>query len=169
MPGLGTPFNSFILPYPIRVDAFTSIPDEPPTPYQPTQPKLHLLTHTHSDHTTGLQAKSFAQTIYCSADAKSMLLRHQVGAERALTSAGMRAEQQRTYAHLKVDPFVGPNGEVYYEGSRDLLRPLRANEPTEIELNANENGKLWITAFDANHCPGSLMYVSNRDILLFRV
>ncbi|THV06456.1 hypothetical protein K435DRAFT_743497 [Dendrothele bispora CBS 962.96] len=159
MPGTGTPFNSFILPYSIRVDAFASTPEEPLNPYQPTQPKLHLLTHTHSDHITGLQAKSFAQIIRCSVDAKSMLLRHQIGAERALTSAGVRAEIRRTYAHLKVDPLTGPSGEVFYKGSRDLLQPLRVNEPTEVELDASEDGKLTITAFDANHCPGSLMYL----------
>jgi Cft2 family RNA processing exonuclease len=153
MPGLGTPFNSFILPYPIRVDAFTSVPNDS------LQPKLYLLTHTHSDHITGLQAKSFAETVWCSADAKPMLLRHQAYGERALTSAGMRVEPQRTYAHLKKDPMKGINGEVYYEGSRDLLQCLRPNERTRFELDASENGEIWITAFDANHCPGSLMYV----------
>ncbi|KAF5345172.1 hypothetical protein D9758_009666 [Tetrapyrgos nigripes] len=154
MPGLGTPFNSFILPYPIRVDAFTSVPND-----APYQPKLYLLTHTHSDHITGLQAKSFAQTVVCSADAKSMLLRHQAYGERALSSAGVRAEPQKTYAHLKKDPWVGPNKEICYEGTRDLLQPLRLNERTRFELDASEEGEVWITAFDANHCPGSVMYL----------
>lgn len=111
----GTPYNSFVLPYRIRVDDFATSAN------QETIPALHLLTHTHSDHINGLQAKSFGYTVICSHDAKEMLLRHEVYAERSLHEMQYRAEKTRTYSHLKVDPLVQPDGSMYYTGSRDLL------------------------------------------------
>lgn len=114
----GTPFNSCIPPYNIRVDDFASSAalDE-----LGLIPALHLLTHTHSDHINGLSAKSFGHTVYCSQDAKEMLLRHEVFAERELHELELRAEKVRTYSHLKVDPLLFPDGTMYYTGSRDLL------------------------------------------------
>ncbi|KAJ7474010.1 beta-lactamase-like protein, partial [Mycena latifolia] len=147
----GAPYNSFVVPYRIRVDEFsTSVGQE-------TIPALHLLSHTHSDHITGLQAKSFGYTVICSADAKEMLLRHEVYAERSLHEHEYRAEATRTYSHLKVDPLIYPDGSKYYTGSRDLLRPLPLNTPTEIELSNDES--VTITLFDANHCPGAVMFL----------
>lgn len=115
----GTPYNSFIPPYRIRVDDFST-----PANHQDatdTSPLLHLLTHTHSDHINGLSARSFGYNVVCSEDAKEMLLRHEVYAERELHSLELRAEKIRTYAHLKVDPLCNPDGTMYYRGSRDLL------------------------------------------------
>lgn len=111
----GTPYNSFVLPYRIRVDDFAA------TTGQDTTPALHLLTHTHTDHINGLSAKQFGYTVICSFDAKEMLLRHEVYSERELYASEIRAEKVRTYAHLKVDPFVQPDGSMFYSGSRDLL------------------------------------------------
>jgi DNA cross-link repair 1C protein len=114
----GTPFNACIPPYNIRVDDFASsaVLEE-----LGMTPALHLLTHTHSDHINGLSAKSFGHTVYCSQDAKEMLLRHEVFAERELHELELRAEKVRTYSHLKVDPLLFPDGTMYYTGSRDLL------------------------------------------------
>ncbi|KAJ7178715.1 beta-lactamase-like protein [Mycena crocata] len=147
----GAPYNSFVVPYRIRVDDFVN------SVGQEMVPALHLLSHTHSDHITGLQAKSFGYTVICSHDAKEMLLRHEVYAERSLHEHEYRAETTRTYSHLKVDPLVYPDGSMYYTGSRDLLRPLPLNTPTEIEL-ANDE-QVTITLFDANHCPGAVMFL----------
>ncbi|KAJ7708238.1 hypothetical protein B0H17DRAFT_453111 [Mycena rosella] len=147
----GAPYNSFVAPYRIRVDEFSnSVGLE-------TIPVLHLLSHTHSDHITGLQAKSFGYTVICSHDAKEMLLRHEVYAERSLHENEYRAEVTRTYSHLKVDPLIYPDGSKYYTGSRDLLKALPLNTPTELELSNDES--VTITLFDANHCPGAVMFL----------
>ena len=69
----------------------------------------------------GLSARSFGQTIVCSHDAKEMLLRHEVYAERALRDAELRVENVRTFAHLRVEPQRMEDGSVDYTGSRDLL------------------------------------------------
>lgn len=115
----GTPYHSFALPYPVRVDNFTDTLDDLPPPYN--RPPLHLLTHTHSDHIAGLASKSFAYRVICSPDAKEMLLRHEVYAERSLHDHQYRAEKKKTFGHLKVDPYVMPSGQKLFTGSRDLL------------------------------------------------
>lgn len=167
----GTPYNSFIPPYRIRVDEFSG----PSSPQDATDalPLFHLLTHTHSDHINGLSAKSFGYQVICSQDAKEMLLRHEVYAERELKASELRVEKIRTYAHLKVDPLCNPDGTKYYSGSRDLLvrqwdfvfgfyseclskRTIPLHTPTSFELTANES--VTITSLDANHCPGAVMY-----------
>ncbi|KAK0497910.1 beta-lactamase-like protein [Armillaria luteobubalina] len=147
----GTPYNSFLVEYPtIRIDEFT-------TPKNDRRAQLYLLTHTHSDHIVGLQAKGFGETVYCSHDSKEMLLRHEAYKERALHRAQLHAEKLRTYGHLKIDPLVGEDGEVYYQGSRDLLKVVPINSPVHIELDAGNS--VTVTAIDANHCPGSVMYL----------
>ncbi|KAK0189903.1 beta-lactamase-like protein [Armillaria mellea] len=147
----GTPYNSFLVEYPtIRIDEFM-------TPKNDRRAQLYLLTHTHSDHIVGLQAKGFGETIYCSHDSKEMLLRHEAYEERALHGTQLRAEKMRTYGHLKIDPLVGKDGEVYYQGTRDLLKVVPINSPVHIELDAGNS--VTVTAIDANHCPGSVMYL----------
>ncbi|KAI0772235.1 hypothetical protein BC629DRAFT_1715711 [Irpex lacteus] len=147
----GTPYNSLILPYPIRVDDFAD------TATLQTVPALHLLTHTHADHINGLSAKSFSATVFCSIDAKEMLLRHEVYAERALKEMDIRAENVRTFQHLRIPPKMMGDGTIWYHGSRDLLKPLPLNTPYRHEL-SNDNW-ITITLIDANHCPGSVMFL----------
>lgn len=125
----GAPYNSFVLPYRIRVDEFAN------TIGQEMVPALHLLSHTHSDHINGLQAKSFGYTVICSHDAKEMLLRHELYAERSLHEHEYRAETTRTYSHLKVDPLICPDGSLYYTGSRDLLVRPWAPHPKNTRIN----------------------------------
>lgn len=118
---------------------------------------MHLLTHTHSDHITGLSAHSFGYKVVCSSDAKEMLLRHEVYAERALLEQELRPEPTRTFSHLKIDPIHFSDGTVRYVGSRDLLETIPLHKPTQYELSDAEF--VTITAFDANHCPGAVMFL----------
>lgn len=113
----GSPYNAFVRPYRIRVDDFATPANSTPA----TAPFLHLLTHTHTDHLNGLSAKSFGYKVYCSHDAKEMLLRHQVYAERHLDTNQLRAEKIRTFTHLRIKPQRYLDGTTQYHGSRDLL------------------------------------------------
>ncbi|KAK1226982.1 hypothetical protein PQX77_010050 [Marasmius sp. AFHP31] len=155
----GAPFRSFALPYPIRVDEFTELPaTRDPNDHTPSNAKLHLLTHTHSDHLLGLQAKSFAQKIHCSEDAKQMLLRIEQYQERSLRDKGYRSEPTRKYKHLEVEPMHDPEGNLLNPGqARSLLETCKVNSPFDVEY--AEGGNVLITAIDANHCPGSVMYL----------
>ncbi|KAI0357562.1 hypothetical protein OH77DRAFT_1476305 [Trametes cingulata] len=157
----GTPYNAFIPPYPIRVDDFctpsASASSSSTNASQKPSVGLYLLTHTHTDHLNGLSARSFGQTVICSHDAKEMLLRHEVYAERALRDMDLRAENVRTFAHLKVEPQRMEDGSLDYAGSRDLLRTIHLHVPTDIPLNDGET--VTITLLDANHCPGAVMFL----------
>lgn len=162
----GTPYESFILPYDIRVDAFSSVVSSTRVP------ALHLLTHTHSDHIVGLSSKSFASVIVCSHDAKEMLLRHEVYKEREFFETDVRAEKVKTFSHLKIDPIANGDWKSSPAMGRDLLvnlphlslvhsslvqKPIPLNCPTTFELRGNET--VTITLIDANHCPGAVMFV----------
>ncbi|KAF8491140.1 hypothetical protein F5888DRAFT_1063248 [Russula emetica] len=148
----GTPFHGLIPPFPIRVDQFGA------SPGLTAVPALHLLSHTHSDHILGLSAKSFASTIICSPDAKQMLLRHELYSERFLRDVDLRDEARlsRTFGHLKVSPCL-KDGKLDFSVGRDFLRTIPLHTPTKIEL--SDNLTITLTLFDANHCPGAVMFL----------
>lgn len=73
-------------------------------------------------------------------------MRHEIYPERAKKDAGEVA--MRTFAHLKLE------GGAF---SRDLLRAVPLNTPTEFELSPTET--VIITLINANHCPGSVMFL----------
>ncbi|KIY65634.1 hypothetical protein CYLTODRAFT_412438 [Cylindrobasidium torrendii FP15055 ss-10] len=145
----GAPYNGFIKEYPfIRVDEFTTLP---------TPAKLHLLTHAHSDHLVGLQAKSFDGQIICSEDTKNVLLRLEQYKERAYYAEEIRPQKKRIYAHLKIDPIIKEDRRTIYEGSKDLLKVIPLNTPTPITVSENES--VTLTLIDANHMPGAVMFL----------
>jgi len=112
----GAPHHAFLVPYRIRVDNFS-------TPRDPAfeTPALYLLSHTHSDHITGLTAKSFGARIICSADSKHMLLNAEPATDRIAFDRGQKSDKTRPYAHLKIDPLLRPNGTWERAYARDLL------------------------------------------------
>ncbi|KAF8526751.1 beta-lactamase-like protein [Gautieria morchelliformis] len=147
----GTPHHSFILPYRIRVDDFMTPRDRH---FEP--PALYLLSHTHSDHITGLSAKSFGARVVCSIDAKHMLLNYEYALDRIAFDKGEIPEKRRPYAHLKIYhiPSARSKRKTY---SRDLLKALPLNSPTTIEL--SDDVTVTLTLLDANHCPGAVMFL----------
>ncbi|PVG04680.1 hypothetical protein CPB86DRAFT_721045 [Serendipita vermifera] len=153
---VGAPYHSFIRPYPIRVDAFATpadVQDFPP-------PALYLLTHTHCDHINGLASRAFGGMVVCSTVAKEMLLRWEPSAERVEYDRGLRASKCLPCSHLKILP-TRNNGKMDYTFARDLLRAIPLNTPTTFELSATLT--VQVTAIDANHCPGSVMFLVEGD------
>ncbi|EIW74524.1 hypothetical protein CONPUDRAFT_169911 [Coniophora puteana RWD-64-598 SS2] len=148
------PYHSFILPYRIRVDEFTST-ENLPAPY--THPALHLLSHAHADHLVGLSAPSFAHKVICSVDTKAILLRYETYGTRSLYDEGTTAQRSRTFKHLRVPPRVALDGTTDYSHARDLLHALPLNTPTTFEAGGGE--EVQITLLDANHCPGAVMFL----------
>ncbi len=112
-------YHSFVVPYSIRVDEFTT-----PKTNTFTVPALHsfLLSHTHSDHIIGLNAKSFGSLIICSIDSKAMLLRHETFRSRDLKEKEYQQGPTRTFSHLKGD-YLAPSSSAdgIRSGSVDLL------------------------------------------------
>lgn len=115
----GAPFHSFIRPYPIRVDAFATPAPADAFDYQ--VPCLHLLTHSHTDHLTGLSSNSFGATVVCSPAAKEMLLNYEPTRERIAYDKGLRRDRLRPYAKLRIDPIKTKDGKMDYSYARDLL------------------------------------------------
>ena len=71
-----------------------------PTQAGSEAPFLHLLTHMHSDHTNGLSSRFFGYKVYCSEDAKQILLRHEVFAERELQALEPPRILELTPSHI---------------------------------------------------------------------
>ncbi|VDC01293.1 unnamed protein product [Peniophora sp. CBMAI 1063] len=142
--GYATPYDN------IRIDDFSECEGD--------ATHLYMLSHTHSDHIQGLTNKSFASPLVCSKDAKQMLLNHEPLKERLFRDGALKGDYRkpRSFGHLKRDPATVA-GKVYWAGSRDLMRPLEIDRPTDISLSNNET--VTVTPIDANHCPGAVMFL----------
>ncbi|CAE6519796.1 unnamed protein product [Rhizoctonia solani] len=137
---VGAPFESHVEPYSqIRVDDFTN------TTYRPAW--INLLSHIHSDHTQGLNAPSFSLQVVCSRDSKSMLLLLESVDNRIKFDNGVISQRKRAFAALQRS---GKN-------HRDLLFTLPLNVPTKLDIGPSETA--IVTLLDANHCPGSVMFL----------
>ncbi|KAI5296343.1 hypothetical protein KEM52_003801 [Ascosphaera acerosa] len=116
----------------IRIDCFTPLPDKP-------YPLACFLSHVHSDHTRGLQTLR-SPFVYCSSTTKEILLNIERYGPRADYTDGVTEAKDKTFKHL-----------------RKLLRPVPLGVPTQIRLTPRESVR--VTLFDANHCPGSVMFL----------
>ncbi|KAH8126839.1 beta-lactamase-like protein [Trichoderma asperelloides] len=100
-------------------------------------PLACFLSHVHSDHLSGLETLR-SPFVYCSAATREILLRLERYPCRINYSKGILEARQQTYKHLS-------------------KKPLPLETPTIIELQPGIN--LQVTLFDANHCPGSSMFL----------
>lgn len=127
-------------------------------------PTIQLLTHIHMDHLEGLNSPLYnAAPIFCSQQTKDMLLRLEPGPSRAAGEQGVAMGsrgRKRPYEWLKLterEARVRQKATGIYTAPRDILHALPLNTPTEIRYLAGV--KVRITLLDANHMPGSVMFL----------
>ncbi|RSL50097.1 hypothetical protein CEP53_008916 [Fusarium sp. AF-6] len=130
-------FNGIVSEFPdIRIDFFRHNADVQP-------PLACFLSHVHSDHLAGLE--SFRSPfVYCSAATREILLRLERYPCRINYAKGLLEARQQTYRHLS-----------------KVLKPLPLETPTTIEL--RPGCEIQLTLFDANHCPGAVMFLIEND------
>ncbi|RDA86938.1 hypothetical protein CP532_1871 [Ophiocordyceps camponoti-leonardi (nom. inval.)] len=102
-----------------------------------------FLSHIHSDHLAGLESLR-SPFVYCSAATREMLLRLERYPCRINYAKGILEARQQTYRHLA-----------------RVLKPLPLETPTTIELRPGRS--IRVTLFDANHCPGAVMFLMEGD------
>ncbi|KAJ6261717.1 60S ribosomal protein L31 [Drechslerella dactyloides] len=141
-------FNGIVKEFPqIQFDYFRKVSGQ--------QPSLaNFLSHIHSDHLLGLAGKSYrAPFIYCSAATKNLLLK----LERRLHRLNYAKKLVESHEYTYLD----------YAKRERILRELPLETPTEIELCPGYT--IRVTLFDANHCPGSTMFLveGNSKAILY--
>ncbi|ERF72132.1 hypothetical protein EPUS_02923 [Endocarpon pusillum Z07020] len=130
-------FNGIVSEFPrIRIDYFRIHPLQPP-------PLACFLSHIHSDHLQGLESLK-APFVYCSVGTRNLLLQLEKYAHRMNFMRGVLESRKQHYKHLKL-----------------VLKAIPLECPTEIELSPLE--KIRVTLFDANHCPGAVMFLLECD------
>ncbi|KAM0752271.1 hypothetical protein T439DRAFT_204649 [Meredithblackwellia eburnea MCA 4105] len=136
----------------IRCDSFSNHPN----PYSATnnQPQFYLLTHAHTDHFVGLDSPQFHGEIYCSAVTKHLVLNTIECGHRVNFIRDSRYGKKRKFANLRSkDGSARPSTS---KTGQDRMRELQINKPTVIQ---GAHSQVTITALDANHCPGSCMFL----------
>uniref|UniRef100_A0A8H7TSY9 Protein artemis n=1 Tax=Bionectria ochroleuca TaxID=29856 RepID=A0A8H7TSY9_BIOOC len=130
-------FDGLVAEFPgIRIDHFRS--------HSHLQPPLAcFLSHVHSDHLAGLETLR-SPFVYCSAATRAILLRLERYPCRINYALGILETRQQTYKHL-----------------HKVLKPLPLDTPTCIELQPGH--QIQVTLLDANHCPGSVMFLIEGD------
>ncbi|CVK93405.1 uncharacterized protein FMAN_02813 [Fusarium mangiferae] len=130
-------FNGIISEFPdIRIDFFRRNAGAQP-------PLACFLSHVHSDHLAGIESLR-SPFVYCSAATKEILLRLERYPCRINYAKGVLELRQQTFKHL-----------------RKVLKPLPLETPTSIELCPGR--EIQVTLFDANHCPGAVMFLVEGD------
>ncbi|ETN45341.1 uncharacterized protein HMPREF1541_09172 [Cyphellophora europaea CBS 101466] len=130
-------FDGFVKEFPaIRIDHFRSDPARP-------KPAACFLSHVHSDHLLGLESLKMP-FVYCSATTRRLLLRIEKYPHRVNFAKGILESRKQHYRHLKT-----------------IMRALPLQAATEIEL--SPKARIRVTLFDANHCPGAVMFLIEGD------
>ncbi|WVQ76249.1 hypothetical protein IAR50_005914 [Cryptococcus sp. DSM 104548] len=159
-------YNGHILEFPaVRIDSFGPLPknstihhvpvstNSPIEVYTPPNAQLFLLSHTHADHVMGLHS-DWTGTIICSQDSKGMLLN--------LVPEREREWLYRNIRQLKKRRFEGLMARVGYSGfkvDRIKTRPIGVPKQYTIAYANGHPVNITITLLDANHCPGSTMFL----------
>jgi DNA cross-link repair 1C protein len=130
-------FDGIVSEFPrIRIDFFRTNLSQPPA-------LACFLSHIHSDHLQGLESLK-APFVYCSPATRRLLLRMEKYPHRMNFAKGILEVRKQTYRHLQL-----------------ILKAIPLQTPTEIELGAKE--RIRVTLFDANHCPGAVMFLIEGD------
>ncbi|GJN84252.1 hypothetical protein PLIIFM63780_007808 [Purpureocillium lilacinum] len=130
-------FDGCVSEFPdIRIDFFRAHAGTPP-------PLACFLSHVHSDHLAGLESLR-SPFVYCSGGTREILLRLERYPCRINYAQGILETRQQTYKHLS-----------------KVLKPLPLETSTVIELQPGH--RIRVTLFDANHCPGSVMFLIEGD------
>lgn len=130
-------FDGIVDQFPrIRIDFFRTHSSQPP-------PLACFLSHIHSDHLQGLESLK-SPFVYCSPATRRLLLRMEKYPHRMNFAKGILEVRKQTYRHLQL-----------------ILKAIPLQTPTEIELGARM--RIRATLFDANHCPGAVMFLIEGD------
>ncbi|TID26943.1 beta-lactamase-like protein [Venturia nashicola] len=156
----------------IRIDYFRSVSGQPP-------PLAGFLSHVHSDHLAGLEAKN-GYFVYCSPATKEASLSSSAHPHSTLhpkSQARIIETQTHRYSMLmrvqiliRLEKFphrmnlaqgILECRKQTYKHLEPRLRTIPYETPTLIELSAGET--IRVTLFDANHCAGSSMFLIEGD------
>ncbi|GAA5909665.1 hypothetical protein JCM8208_003841 [Rhodotorula glutinis] len=157
--------HGFIKEFPfIRVDAFNGDPAAL-NPFTRKAPHFYLLTHAHTDHIAGLNSPHFHGQIYATPITKQLVLDTIEAADRVrYEELGHRVGRRFKFANLrKVKPrrtsaVAGGAARPSRQGTGiDRIKEIPLN--TRFEVEGPDGIIVTITALDANHCPGSCMFL----------
>ncbi|KAL8280594.1 hypothetical protein RQP46_006917 [Phenoliferia psychrophenolica] len=142
----------------IRVDAFDGDPARV-NPYSTRAPHFYLLTHAHTDHITGLNSPTFEGEIYCTAATKALLLGTIEAGDRVLHEELPHVDRKYKFANLR--KVQKGRGQGTGRSGGDKIKVLEYNTATKID---GPQGPVTVTALDANHCPGSAMFLIESEV-----
>ncbi|PWW75056.1 hypothetical protein C7212DRAFT_358614 [Tuber magnatum] len=103
-----------------------------------------FLTHIHSDHLQGLEGFYGGPFIHCSAATKELLIKLERRLHRLNLARGVLEARQCLYAEKE-----------------KKLKVIPLETPTMVEIGSGKS--LRVTLFDANHCPGAVMFLIEGD------